>query len=368
MATILVIEDEQDICEIISEILSEADHTVFTASNGRIGVERAQETAPDLIICDIMMPELDGYGVLSYLRSQERFQTVPFIFLTAKAEKQQVREGMNLGADDYLSKPFTITELIGAVEARLQKQQLWEQSSNQRLGELRQNLTRSLPHELLTPLNGILGYATFLCEEHEEIEPEDVYDMGMGIRTSAERLYHSIQNFLLYAQLELLKDNVQRSGELFTGQTEQLTGTVSARMTAIAQRHHRAEDLVIYLDDSPVAMPETWLIKVLEELVDNAFKFSEAGTPVQVKLTASGDQVQVTVSDRGRGLQPEQIKQLGAYEQFDRQLYEQQGSGLGLEIVQRIVKLNQGTLTIDSQPGELTQVRLTLPTQLSAAV
>lgn len=78
--------------------------------------------------------------------------------------------------------------------------------------------------------------------------------------------------------------------------------------------------------------------------------------------------MQLTVGDRGRGFQPEQIKQLGAYEQFDRKLYEQQGSGLGLEIVKRLVNLNRGTLEIESQPGELTQVRLTLPTQLSAAV
>lgn len=96
MATILVIEDEQDICEIISEILSEADHTVFTAPNGRMGIERAQETAPDLIICDIMMPELDGYGVLSYLRSQERFRTVPFIFLTAQSGK-----AASAGGDEF---------------------------------------------------------------------------------------------------------------------------------------------------------------------------------------------------------------------------------------------------------------------------
>lgn len=368
MATILVIEDEPDICEIISEILSEADHTVVTAANGRLGVAQAQETAPDLIICDIMMPELDGYGVLTYLRSQPRFQTVPFIFLTAKADKQQVREGMNLGADDYLSKPFTIGELLEAVEARLEKQQLWEQSSNQRLGELRRNLTRSLPHELLTPLNGILGYATFLCDEHEDIEPEDVYEMGLGIRRSGERLYHSIQNFLLYAQLELIKDDVERSRELFTGQSEQVTKTLSVRIKSMANRLQRLGDLQISLQDSPVAMPETWLVKVIEELLDNAFKFSEAGTPVRVELTATGEQVQLTVSDRGRGLEPEQIKRLGAYEQFDRKLYEQQGSGLGLEIVKRIVNLNQGTLEIESEPGEGTEVILTLPTEESSVV
>jgi len=130
MKTILLIEDNPDVRENTFEILELAGYKVATASNGKIGVELAQKESPDLIICDIMMPELDGYGVLHILNKKPETAGIPFIFLTAKTEKTDIRKGMNLGADDYLTKPFDDTDLLNAIEARLRKasmqQQLYE--------------------------------------------------------------------------------------------------------------------------------------------------------------------------------------------------------------------------------------------------
>ena len=111
MKKILLIEDNPDVRENTSEILSLANYKVTVAENGKIGVELAQQDRPDLIICDIMMPELDGYGVLHILSKKPETANIPFIFLTAKTEKGDIRKGMNLGADDYLTKPFDDTEL-----------------------------------------------------------------------------------------------------------------------------------------------------------------------------------------------------------------------------------------------------------------
>lgn len=124
MKRILLIEDNPDIRENTGEILSLAGYEVTTAENGKVGVELAQRTNPDLIICDIMMPELDGYGVLHILNKNESTSVIPFIFLTAKTEKTDIRKGMSLGADDYLTKPFDDTDLLNAVEARLRKHEL----------------------------------------------------------------------------------------------------------------------------------------------------------------------------------------------------------------------------------------------------
>ena len=130
---ILLIEDNPEVRENTNEILELAGYHVVTAPNGKIGVEVAQNDRPDLIICDIMMPELDGYGVLHILGKNTETARVPFIFLTAKAEKADVRKGMNLGADDYLTKPFDDKELLNAIEARIRKasmqQQLYETTS-----------------------------------------------------------------------------------------------------------------------------------------------------------------------------------------------------------------------------------------------
>jgi CRP-like cAMP-binding protein len=121
MKKILLIEDNPEVRENTAEILSLANYNVVTAENGKIGVELANRERPDLIICDIMMPELDGYGVLHILSKKMETASIPFIFLTAKTEKSDIRKGMTLGADDYLTKPFDDTDLLNAVETRLNK-------------------------------------------------------------------------------------------------------------------------------------------------------------------------------------------------------------------------------------------------------
>jgi len=118
---IALIEDNHEMRENIQEILELADYTVVSAENGKRGVELIKSELPDLILCDIMMPELDGYGVLYMVSKDPKTASIPFIFLTAKSEKDDFRKGMNMGADDYLTKPFDDTELLGAIEKRLKR-------------------------------------------------------------------------------------------------------------------------------------------------------------------------------------------------------------------------------------------------------
>ena len=127
MKSILVIEDNKDIRENTAEILDLAGYKTFTAENGKKGVDIAIREKPDVIVCDIMMPELDGYGVLHMLRKNENTQAIPFIFLTAKTERSDFRKGMEMGADDYVTKPFEDIELLNAIEMRLKKSRdTWE--------------------------------------------------------------------------------------------------------------------------------------------------------------------------------------------------------------------------------------------------
>jgi CRP/FNR family transcriptional regulator, polysaccharide utilization system transcription regulator len=122
--TILLIEDNPDVRENTAEILGLAGYKVITAENGKVGVEKARSADPDLIICDIMMPELEGYGVLMMIGKDPKTASIPFIFLTAKTEKSDIRKGMNMGADDYITKPFDEVELLEAIETRLKKSQM----------------------------------------------------------------------------------------------------------------------------------------------------------------------------------------------------------------------------------------------------
>lgn len=139
MKNILLIEDNEDIRENMAEILEMSNYKVYTASDGKEGVSLAVQNKPDLIVCDIMMPVLDGYGVIHMLQKNPDTQNIPFIFLTAKAERAEIRKGMDLGADDYITKPFSGTELLNAVETRLRKVELMKielASGMQGLGQL----------------------------------------------------------------------------------------------------------------------------------------------------------------------------------------------------------------------------------------
>ncbi|MCJ7935917.1 MAG: response regulator [Chryseobacterium sp.] len=120
---ILIIEDNEDIRESTSEILGLADYEVFQASNGKQGVDLAIKYIPDIVLCDIMMPELDGYGVLHLLSKREDTALIPFIFITAKVDRAEIRKGIEMGADDYLTKPFDDIELLSAIESRLKKKE-----------------------------------------------------------------------------------------------------------------------------------------------------------------------------------------------------------------------------------------------------
>lgn len=141
--SILIIEDNEDIRESTAEILELANYRVFQAKNGKIGVEMAQQHLPDIILCDVMMPELDGYGVLYLLNKNPQMAGIPFIFLTAKSERIDFRKGMEMGADDYLTKPFDDVELLQAIESRLGKKDKQKAFYSQSLENLNQLATQN---------------------------------------------------------------------------------------------------------------------------------------------------------------------------------------------------------------------------------
>lgn len=361
MTKILVIEDEEAIRENILELLTAQDFEALGVENGYKGIQAARENKPDLIICDITMPEIDGYGVLQALRTDSATAMIPFIFLTALTDKINTRKGMELGADDYLTKPCRPTELLNAIATRLEKQAAINQQQAQKLEELRNNITLSLPHELRTPLNAILGFSELLLEELSSPEQSDRREMVEQIQISGQRLYRLIQNFLFYAELELIATNPERIKALRSHQLENSNLIIGELAIKQAQESKRQLDLHTQLQNAVLAISATHLKKLVEELIDNAFKFSAPGTPVNIITEVNNNFFILTVSDRGRGMTAEQIASLGAYMQFERRLYEQQGSGLGLAIAKRLAELHGGTLVIESIYGEQTIVKVVLP-------
>ena len=172
MKTILLIEDDLVMRENTAELLELANYTVLTAANGKIGVSLAKKYIPNIIICDIMMPELNGYGVLQIISKDITTKHIPFIFLSAKIEHKDIRKGMNMGADDYITKPFDESELYSAIESRLAKAAILEEKTEINLGKETDSETNE--NELKT-LNQLKNYFSDLAEEYSFNAGEIIY-------------------------------------------------------------------------------------------------------------------------------------------------------------------------------------------------
>lgn len=353
--TILVIEDESTIRNDMAEILLFEGFDVLTAENGTEGIQLAIEKLPDLIVSDVMMPEMDGYEVLTALRENPLTRLIPVIFVTAMAEKEDIRTGMNRGADDYLVKPFTRQELLNAIQIRIQRADFLSEKRQSDLQELRLQLIKYLPHELNTPLNGIIGIGQILKDYPDSLSKDEIADFGLNIYESGMRLYRLIQNYLLYSELVIRHENISSSAPL-----ENPGDLCQSILMSIALKYKRMNDTEIQVDPCDALIGFKEFSKILEELLDNAFKFSFPGKKVCVRCGPLDKRFRLIIEDNGQGMTTEELQKIGAYIQFNRTLYEQQGSGMGLSIARMIVEMYGGELLIDSELHKGTTVTVIL--------
>jgi signal transduction histidine kinase len=307
------------------------------------------------------MPKLDGFGTLTQLRENESTALIPFIFLSGAVERLDVRRGMELGADDYLTKPFTPSELLAAVNARLEKKADIERESEKKLDELRGKMTLALPHELRTPLNGIMGLASILIDDHATMPPKEILDSARMIHDSADRLHRLIENFLGHSQIELMSKDAKSVLLRASASATAAVPIVTQTARAVAERWKRTADLQVEVRPGTLPVIADNLQKIIEELVDNAFKFSEAGSRVRIFAGVMEHTFSLHIINTGRGLTAEQIARIGPHIQFEREKYEQQGAGLGLIIAKRLTELNGGQFAITSQPSQDTKVSVSFP-------
>lgn len=366
---ILVIEDARDLREDVVEMLLLEGYQAVGAENGMVGVNLAHIENPDLIVCDIMMPELDGYGVLRELRSVPTTARIPFIFLTAKTERIDWRHGMVLGADDFLTKPFVVDELLASIDTQLKKRQEFNMAASLRMEQLRQNIITALPHEFRTPLNTVIGFSDMMLMEAGRLKPDQVADWAIHINGAAHRLHRLIENYLYYVRLQVALDTTKDADITQNETVSGVQSMIEIVAMKIAQEYERMDDLVLDIEDaSELQIGYSEFNKVVEELIGNAFKFSDPDPknrvpmPVTVigRLNEASNQYELIVNDKGRGMTVEQIEQIGAFNQFERMLYEQQGMGLGLAIIKLLMRLNNGQLDIHSIPDEETTVSVHL--------
>ena len=361
MKNILVREDEEFVRDTISDMLEIEGYIPILAKNGEAGLECLSQIKPDLILCDINMPVMDGYEVLERLKSTESLSTIPFIFLTAKASNDDMRRGMELGADDYIFKPFKAKDLLNAINTRLEVYDRSKVMTETKLDELRLQLASSLPHEFRTPLNVILATSQFLHKKMDLMEKNEIKDMIYNIVNSGNRLSKLISNYLVYTNLLLNKEELDFKDKVFTNYTIDPEDMLENSFLRMASEYERMEDLEINCVPAVINVYPEYFLKISDELASNAFKFSKDGTKINVSTHIEDENYILTVKDNGIGFDLTKLDEIGGFKQFGRKTMEQQGMGLGLAIIKLVCQRFNIDLKINSIPDEGTTFTLKLP-------
>lgn len=277
----------------------------------------------------------------------------------------------------YLLENVALTENIRKNKELLDQQVAYrtmklvesQKEMAEKFESLRSNLSMSIPHEVRTPINQILGFSDFLLKYYETTEIEEAHEMLRDIHSSAKRLKELFENYLFYANLSIISTNVYEIMNLQQKVTPSIQTIIFDVLAYKSEIYNRTDDIKVdNIEDMAVAIGEEYIKKVISEIIDNALKYSEPNTEVEIvskkvidQNISSEEVCEIRVTDHGRGMTKEQIENIDAYMQFDRKVYEQQGSGLGLSIVQRIVDLHNGFFKIESEPGEYTTVIVRIP-------
>ncbi len=369
---ILIIDDSDGIRIQTATALQFENYQVFTAADGLEGLQLAHSEKPDLILCDIDLPRLDGYYVLERLRSSAEFAKMCFVFLTGKNQPEEIKKMMLHGADAYIAKPFSLEELFGIVKIQLQKRK----QDRLRHDIFQQFFTTNFPHELRTPLTGIIS-STFILDNglrqfrghnttlDENIMGLDEFEQAINaIRSSAERLKHIAESFLILSSIQSIAANPEEIRRLRAKVTE---GGIKDITTSIffneANKFERSkDDIVIDMEESEIAMSSEHIYLLLREIASNTLKFSQNGTPIYIEGRLQQQNYVLTIQDNGIGMREEDIANIGVpFRQLGRQEHEQQGVGLGLAIVKTIGEIYGHTISFYSKPGAGFTISLLMP-------
>ena len=369
MVKILVIEDERALLEDVISILQYAGYEVRGALNGEKGVPLAQEWLPELILCDLMLPGIDGFEILRLIRADQTTQSIPFIFLTARDDRASQREGMNSGADDYMVKPFTATELLASINARMKRrEQHIDNSLEERLEQTKQQLARMVTHELRTPLVSINTVLDIISRQMNQLTHDELTDLLSTIDAGSKRLTHRVEQLVYITQLEagLLAQDVIEKSQIIMPTWDMLIAAINmARRFAYHQQPNLDLQLEEHDRDATVCCNPPALKQALAELIANALTFSRPNSIVRISHWCTNGQIWITIVDEGDGIEESKIaRALRPFEQIDRDKREQQGIGIGLTLAYQIICAHGGDMNIRSVIGRGTQVTATLPLRI----
>lgn len=365
---ILVVDDNPVLLSSIERLLRMEGYHVLLAQTGETALTRLgmAQPRPDLIISDIAMPGMDGFELFESVRQRPEWLDIPFLFLTARDQTEDLRRGYTLGADDYLVKPFDQERLLLVIESKLKRRAALQehlQMQQHALDHVKRDLSMMVAHELRTPLVSISMVADILSQEIDEMGEAQRREMLDTMQGGSMRLFRLVEQMVMYVQLQsgALTQALQQYVHPCAARDLILGGVERARRFA-----PRAHEVSVCTEDDSLGLvvqgdPGS-LQHALAELVLNAVAFSPAERSVLVHGWARDNRLLISVTDYGPGIPPDELSHvLRPYYQVNRRKYEQQGIGIGLTLVQGIVDAHGGTFSLRSVVGRGTQAIVMLP-------
>ena len=359
---ILIVDDMPKNLQLLASILYKRDFEISMADRGKTALEIMRDNPPDLVLLDIMMPEMDGFEVLETMKNEDDLKEIPVIFLTAKNDQESIIKSFNVGASDYVTKPFNSNELLSRVNTHLslynQKKELKYfnnhledlvekktrqiQDANQRLSKLdeaKSYFISLLSHELRTPVTGIKGFANLMINKVDDPDLKDYCDM---VLESVQRLERFTDLSLLLTKLKTEKYNLELS-------KENIHGIINE---SVEKDRERIEENGLQLDkkycnDSVQLELDSYLVsRVMEILLDNAIKYSSNKGKIIIETSENEEELLVLVKDTGKGF-PAKILE-NKFEMFssDELMNHQEGFGLGLAASKVIMNYHDGDIDL----------------------
>lgn len=346
-STILIVDDNEINIEILQEYL-EDDYKVITATNGNEGIEIVRDGGVDLMLLDVMMPDINGYEVCEILKKEPAGKKVPIILVTAKAEVEDKVRGLEIGADDYIVKPFNFDELLARIKSHLRIYKLQEEVANAKvaneLSKMKLDFLSIVSHELRTPLHSILGF-TELLKSKKINNIEKSYKYLDEIHNGAIKLKELIENLLLYTQINT---NMYQA-EIKNINIYERLDSIKEFFSEKLQKKDIELKISVDKDTHLLISPEIF-DQILFKIIDNAIKFSKIKNEILIESEIKEDFVIIKVSDYGIGISDELKKEIFKPFYQANSSYKTrstEGLGLGLALVDKLIQYINGSITVE---------------------
>ncbi|MFA8341569.1 MAG: response regulator [Rhodothermaceae bacterium] len=357
MENILIIEDDKSVRNSLVDLLRCSGYNTDSAVNGREALEIINESQPDLIISDIMMPEINGVDLLKKLRSQSNTASLPVIFLTAKAEYSDIRAGMNIGADDYILKPFKANEILQAVETRLNKKNM--QIEN--FSYIKNNITHRIPNLISIPLLNISGFANILHDDANMLKPDEIRNYANRINRSQKNLSRLINKYISYADSTFLLINHTAYKYLRDSKLSLIKNITYQIIFENNIIRDRKNHLHLNLEDSQLQISPYHYQFIINELLENAISHSDSESDIYFTGYTHKNKYFLTVASKGKYFDKFTKENILSHNPLNNSVFEQNFPKLGLVTIKNIMEFYKGRLDIESGKAGITEIILRFP-------